>query len=139
MILYHGTNCAVRKPDPRKGHRGTDFGQGFYLTPDMESARNMASLVVAREGSGRMTINVFEFDEAAVSGKPSYRGTPREAWDEGYGFWWDLSEVVCLDEPIPCRGNVGMWQMPSALAAQVTAADSRSRMAGEKWHSCARE
>ena len=35
MILYHGTNCDVRKPDPRKGHRGTDFGQGFYLTPDM--------------------------------------------------------------------------------------------------------
>lgn len=67
MILYHGTNCDVRKPDPRKGHRGTDFGQGFYLTPDMESARNMASLVVAREGgAGHMTINVFEFDEAAA-------------------------------------------------------------------------
>ena len=71
-------------------------------------------------------------DVAAVSGKPPYRGMVREAWDEGYGFWWDLSEVVCLDEPIPCRGNVGMWQMPPALAAQVTAADSRSRMAGEK-------
>ena len=66
MILYHGTNCDVRKPDPRKGHRGTDFGQGFYLTPDMESACNMASLVVAREGTGCRTINVFEFDEVAA-------------------------------------------------------------------------
>ena len=66
MILYHGTNCEIRKPDPRKGHRGTDFGQGFYLTPDMESARNMASLVVAREGTGCRTINVFELDDAAA-------------------------------------------------------------------------
>lgn len=66
MILYHGTNCDIRKPDPQKGHRGTDFGQGFYLTPDMESARNMASLVVARERTGCRTINVFEFDDAAA-------------------------------------------------------------------------
>lgn len=66
MILYHGTNCTIAKPDPRKGHAGTDFGQGFYLTPDMESARSMASTVVAREGTGRKTINVYEFDETAA-------------------------------------------------------------------------
>ena len=54
------------------------------------------------------------------------------AWDEGYDCWWDLSDVVCFDRPIPCRGNVGMWQMPSALAAQVTAADFLSRQIGER-------
>ena len=53
-------------------------------------------------------------------------------WDEGYGFWWNLSEVVAFDRPIPCRGNVGMWQMPSALAAQVTAADRLARAVGER-------
>ena len=53
-------------------------------------------------------------------------------WDEGYEYWWDLSEVVCFDRPIPCRGNVGMWQMPSTLAAQVTAADVQARAVGEK-------
>ena len=53
-------------------------------------------------------------------------------WDEGYEFWWHLSNVVCFDAPIPCRGNVGMWQMPSALAAQVTAADSLARTVGVK-------
>ena len=40
-------------------------------------------------------------------------------WDEGYPYWWDLSDVVCFDRPIPCRGNVGMWQMPESLAVQV--------------------
>ena len=44
-------------------------------------------------------------------------------WDEGYAYWWDLSEVACLDEPIPCRGNVGMWEMPQELAAKVEAAE----------------
>ena len=52
-------------------------------------------------------------------------------WDEGYDFWWELSNVVCFDRPIPCRGNVGMWQMPLALAAQVTATDALERSVGE--------
>ena len=52
-------------------------------------------------------------------------------WDEGYGCWWKLSEVVSFDKPIPCRGNVGMWQMPPSLAAQVTAVDSLERSVGE--------
>ena len=53
-------------------------------------------------------------------------------WDEGYGFGWNLSEVVAFDRPIPCRGNVGMWQMPSALAAQVSVADRLVRSVGER-------
>ena len=51
-----------------------------------------------------------------------------ELWDEGYDCWWDLSNVVILPEPIPCRGNVGMWQMPAELAAKVSAADKFLRM-----------
>lgn len=35
-----------------------------------------------------------------------------EAWDEGYRYWWDLSNIVRLPDPIPCRGNVGMWKLP---------------------------
>ena len=53
-------------------------------------------------------------------------------WDEGYQYWCELSEVVAFDRPIPCRGNVEMWQMPSALAAQVTAADRIARAVGER-------
>ena len=52
----------------------------------------------------------------------------KEAWDEGYRYWWDLSNIVRLSEPLPCRGNVGMWQMPVELAAKVSAADEFLRM-----------
>ena len=48
--------------------------------------------------------------------------TPKQKWDEGYRFWWDLSNVRRLAESIPCRGNVGMWQLPESLAAKVSAA-----------------
>ena len=48
--------------------------------------------------------------------------TGHESWDEGYPYWWDLSNVVRLPEPIPCRGNVGMWQMPAELSAKVESA-----------------
>lgn len=99
MILYHGTNCEIRKPDPRKGHRGTDFGQGFYLTPDMESARNMASLVVAREGTGCRTINVFELDDTAAR-LAGLKVRKFEGMDENWirfvianrNFEWDASD-----------------------------------------------
>ena len=55
----------------------------------------------------------------------SEAGTTSLAWDEGYAYWWDLSNVVRLSEPIPCRGNVGMWQMPPELATKVSAAERR--------------
>ena len=56
------------------------------------------------------------------------RETSSRSWDEGYACWWDLSNVVRLPEPIPCRGNVGMWQMPPELAAKVSAADDFLRL-----------
>ena len=56
---------------------------------------------------------------------------PGEPWNEGYPYWWDLSEVVSFDRPIPCRGNVGMWLLPSALSEQVTAADLQEQSVGE--------
>ena len=61
-----------------------------------------------------------------VIGVCDYKARERtgfESWDEGYPYWWDLSNVVRLPEPIPCRGNVGMWQMPPDLAAKVSAAE----------------
>ena len=71
ITLYHGSNCDVVKPIPMKGRRDTDFGQGFYLTPDMDSARSMASAVTRRQGEGIKTISVFEFDiDDLIIGSP---------------------------------------------------------------------
>ncbi len=63
ITLYHGTNDPFDTPDPNRGRRGTDFGQGFYLTPDFDSAANVAGLSVARAGSGRNVVLCYDFDE----------------------------------------------------------------------------
>ena len=63
--------------------------------------------------------------------------SPPRLWNEGYPYWWELSEVVAFDRPISCRGNVGMWQIPDALAAQVTAADRLAQSVGERIASAA--
>ena len=42
MILYHGTNEYFEYIDLSKGNKFKDFGQGFYLTPDLSTAMRMA-------------------------------------------------------------------------------------------------
>ena len=36
-------------------------------------------------------------------------------WNEGYRCWWLFSNIRKLPAPIPCRGNVGMWQLSKEL------------------------
>lgn len=69
-----------------------------------------------------------------IVGACDYEANERgdDAWNEGHRFWWHLSNVACFESPIPCRGNIGMWQMPSALAAQSTAADLLAQSIGDK-------
>ena len=43
-VLYHGSYCAVREPDLAKCAKYKDFGQGFYLTTDIEQARSFAKI-----------------------------------------------------------------------------------------------
>ena len=40
-------------------------------------------------------------------------------WNEGYPVWWHLTNVRLLDEPIPCRGNVGMWRLPNEIKGKL--------------------
>ncbi|MBQ6136163.1 MAG: DUF3990 domain-containing protein [Kiritimatiellae bacterium] len=50
-------------PNPEMGRRGTDFGQGFYLTPHIESAVNMARRVARRKNSQGAVVICYSLDE----------------------------------------------------------------------------
>lgn len=67
MRLYHGSNMAVDVIDLTKGRKGKDFGQGFYLSPDIKQADRMAELTVMRNGTGIPVVTEFEFDEIRAS------------------------------------------------------------------------
>jgi hypothetical protein len=64
--LYHGSNVNIDSIDLSKGHKGKDFGKGFYLSENIEQATAMAKLVTARIGDGVPTLNVFMFDDTVL-------------------------------------------------------------------------
>ena len=49
---------------------------------------------------GKM-IAVMDYEVGEIPGDP--------IWNEGYRYWWKLSNVKLLDSPFSVRGNVGMW------------------------------
>lgn len=57
---------------------------------------------------------------------------PDNLWNEGYSYWWHLSNVVSFDNLIPCRGNIGMWSLDDRLAKLVTKEDSLSQIVGTR-------
>lgn len=63
MNVYHGSNCDIETIDLTKGSRFKDFGQGFYVTPDLETAKRMAEKKTRFYG-GEKTIIKYEFDES---------------------------------------------------------------------------
>lgn len=65
MIAYHGTNADIEEIDLTKGSRFKDFGQGFYVTPDLETAQRMARKKANLFG-GEPTIMVYEFQSELV-------------------------------------------------------------------------
>jgi len=64
MIVYHGSNQDIDIIDLTAGSRFKDFGQGFYVTPDKETATRMAEKK-CRFFGGKAIIIEYEFDESA--------------------------------------------------------------------------
>lgn len=65
MILYHGTNQYFEKIDLSKGNPYKDFGQGFYLTPDLSTAKRMAKKRTILYG-GKPIVFEYLFDDSCL-------------------------------------------------------------------------
>lgn len=64
MILYHGSNLAVTKPELLNSSHGLDFGAGFYTTTNRDQAADFAKKVVDRnDGQGSPIVTSFLLDE----------------------------------------------------------------------------
>lgn len=62
MKLYHGSNQEVFEIDLAKSRVGKDFGIAFYLSDNIQQAREMAQFKVQTFG-GEVHIGEYEFDE----------------------------------------------------------------------------
>lgn len=66
MKLYHGTNQDIEVINLTRGLAHKDFGRGFYLTPDIETAERMAKKRVKLFG-GEPLVIVYEYNENNLS------------------------------------------------------------------------
>ncbi|MBR4828936.1 MAG: DUF3990 domain-containing protein [Muribaculaceae bacterium] len=78
MILYHGTNADIESIDLSKGLRFKDFGKGFYLTSNRETACRMA-LKRSRLFGGTATLITYELDDSAMHSGLKVRVFPEKA------------------------------------------------------------
>ena len=67
ITLYHGSYIEITSPKVDKGRKKVDFGQGFYLSANLQQAREMADTVVDREGEGTPIVTEFEFDDSLIT------------------------------------------------------------------------
>jgi len=81
MILYHGTNMDIIEIDPTRGNKYKDFGQGFYATPQRDTAIRMAEKK-ARLFGGTPTLITYEFDESALESDMNIKRFPEKATAE---------------------------------------------------------
>lgn len=40
-------------------------------------------------------------------------------WFNGAPYAWLLADVITLPEPIPCKGNQGLWTVPPDIEAEI--------------------
>ena len=60
MILYHGSNLAVKNPDISFSRDNTDFGKGFYTTPIKEQAIRWSNRIKGKSSSA--VVSIYEAD-----------------------------------------------------------------------------
>ena len=65
MIVYHGSYTEVSKPDTTHSRKTVDFGQGFYVTPIYEQARNWSNKFKRRGKTA--IISKYQFDEKCLN------------------------------------------------------------------------
>lgn len=63
MKVYHGTGVSFDRPDLDHCNAVSDFGKGFYVTPDPSYAWRHANNRMRGDGDGRFWINEYTFDD----------------------------------------------------------------------------
>lgn len=79
MIVYHGSNQILEKPDVRFSKKYLDFGKGFYLTTFQNQAEKWALRKTIRFG-GEPYVNIYELPDELSSFKLLAFENENEKW-----------------------------------------------------------
>ena len=79
MILYHGSDREIVKPDILHSRKEVDFGAGFYTTPIEDQAKNWCKKFIRRGKRG--IVSVYNIDETAFKRYRTQKfGTYSDEW-----------------------------------------------------------
>jgi hypothetical protein len=62
MILYHGSDITVQKPNLALSRKNLDFGAGFYTTENKEQAIAFSQKVAERRNTKNQFVSVYDFN-----------------------------------------------------------------------------
>ena len=82
MIVFHGSDRAIPKPDIFHSRKNVDFGPGFYVTPLEEQAKSWSRKFTRRNGSS--VVSRYDLDETCFSVCKTLR------FDAYSGEWLDF-------------------------------------------------
>ncbi|MCR5394759.1 MAG: DUF3990 domain-containing protein [Bacteroidales bacterium] len=85
MKLYHGSNQDIEAIDLDRGLQYKDFGKGFYLTPNRDTAIRMAQKKTRLFG-GQATLLTYELDDNYISSGLNVKKFPEQATVEWFLF-----------------------------------------------------
>lgn len=124
LILYGIKRTENRSawPEPREGRAAISCSKSFCKEEYGQFIAWASANLTAEDFEKLPSWREVKDWPGKVVGVCDYKArvrTGRESWDEGYQYWWDLSNVVRLPEPISCRGNVGMWTLSPTIAQSV--------------------
>ena len=148
-VLRNGKRVENRtRPPPAKL-----VGQRLALHAGKASPREAWELVA--EISGEPTPDLASVPHGAVTGVVTLYGWMRGAgddqarvtadglpprlgvhvfspWRRTGHVWWLLADVVRLPEPVPARGQLGVWRLPTVVDAAVREQLERAASAGAR-------
>lgn len=138
MLILSGVKCVENRsamPVPREGRCAISVSKRFSKT----EYENFIAWANKAFGLAWCMTNLWDWNEVkawrgcivAVADYKAVESVPEDdlygrqcrIWNEGYPNWWLLSNVKRLLKPIPCRGNVGMWQLDSGTRDIVNMED----------------
>ena len=138
MLIFSGVKCVENRavmPIPSSGRCAISVSRKFSCA---EYGRFM-DWALEKFGMAWCMSNLWDWEEVStwrgcIVGAADYDAVqtmPKmgelrvecEIWNEGYAAWWFLTKLRMFTHPIPCCGNVGMWQLNEDLRRRVELAD----------------
>lgn len=127
MIVYHGSNMIVDKPDVQHSFRNLDFGKGFYVTTVREQAERWARRKADMFKGTKPFLNVYEMIENGDGFLIRDFGDDLEEWidfvcqcrdgDTGYQQYDVIKGKVANDKVyrVVDMYHTGIWDKERAL------------------------